>query len=350
MSKIVKCAIVASDEVIPLRKADYAPHIRDTIDSVTLWFPNTLEVVKLRTALDRLLEIGHWRVLGARLRVRTDNRLEYHLPQKFDQNRPGYILTSTTRATSIKNKLPRASDRPAVVCKVQELDDLVWDPARPARIDDWLYTDSPQLRVHVNNFADATAITLNWPHTLADATGLATFMRAWSATLSGQEDAVPALTPPGEDYLAHLKASTPTEQWVHSHREISRPGFLYLGLRYAIEKLRFPKEESRIVCVPQTFVKQLHTQAHCECQLLSQIFISSQEDMDILTALRLLQKARTEDLQSHHDEVLLMLADVSKRLKSDNSSIGDRRGECISVGSRYSGAGGALPIIIILGV
>jgi hypothetical protein len=45
------------------------------------------------------------------------------------------------------------------------------------------------------------------------------------------------------------------------------------------------------------------------------IFISNQEDMDILTALRLLQKARTEDLQSHHDEVLLMLADVSKRLK-----------------------------------
>jgi hypothetical protein len=37
--------------------------------------------------------------------------------------------------------------------------------------------------------------------------------------------------------------------------------------------------------------------------------------MDILTALSLLQKARTEDLQSHHDEVLLMLADVSKRLK-----------------------------------
>ncbi|GFF30109.1 hypothetical protein IFM61606_10477 [Aspergillus udagawae] len=193
--------------------------------------------------------------------ARAHNRLEYHIPQKFDQNRPGYILTTTTHATSIQNKLPRASDRPAVVCKVQELDDLVRDPARPASINDWLYTDSPQLRVHVNNFADATAITLNWPHTLADATGLATFMRAWSAIVSGQEDAVPALTPPGEDYLARLKASSPTEKWAHSHREISGPGFLYLGLRYALEKLRFPKEESRIVCVPHTFVKQLHTQA-----------------------------------------------------------------------------------------
>ncbi|PKX88856.1 uncharacterized protein P174DRAFT_435583 [Aspergillus novofumigatus IBT 16806] len=58
--------------------------------------------------------------------------------------------------------------------------------------------------------------------------------------------------------------------------------------------------------------------------------------MDILSTLRLLQKARTEDLQSYHDEVLLMLADMSKRLKSDNSSISDSRGEYISIGSRYS--------------
>lgn len=59
---------VPSDDVVPLPFFDDTDVFRRIILNVTFRFDDVLDHEKLRVALTRLLEIGDWRKLGARLR------------------------------------------------------------------------------------------------------------------------------------------------------------------------------------------------------------------------------------------------------------------------------------------
>lgn len=58
----------ANDMIIPLHLWDDVPYTRAVSLNVTLRFEEVLDIKKLHASLNRLLEIGDWRKLGARLR------------------------------------------------------------------------------------------------------------------------------------------------------------------------------------------------------------------------------------------------------------------------------------------
>lgn len=62
-------AIVPTDRVIPLRYWDDLDYLRSICHAFTLRFDDALDVPKLETALLRLMEIGDWGQMGARLRL-----------------------------------------------------------------------------------------------------------------------------------------------------------------------------------------------------------------------------------------------------------------------------------------
>lgn len=41
----------------------------------------------------------------------------------------------------------------------------------PTTIKELISQDTPQLRLHITSFKDATLVALSWPHTLMDAKG-----------------------------------------------------------------------------------------------------------------------------------------------------------------------------------
>ena len=59
---------VPTDLIIPVNYWDDDEHTNGLSFNVTFHFDDVLDATKLRVALSRLLEIGDWRKLGARLR------------------------------------------------------------------------------------------------------------------------------------------------------------------------------------------------------------------------------------------------------------------------------------------
>jgi hypothetical protein len=68
-SKPAKPARVSTDTIIPLHSKDDTKSIRPHIMDFTLCFDDVLDPEKLRSSLAKLMEIGDWRKLGARLRL-----------------------------------------------------------------------------------------------------------------------------------------------------------------------------------------------------------------------------------------------------------------------------------------
>jgi hypothetical protein len=59
------------DVVYPLHMLDDTPSLRNIVVAWTLRFDDVLDVEKLHESLSRLLEIGEWRMLGGRLRLKV---------------------------------------------------------------------------------------------------------------------------------------------------------------------------------------------------------------------------------------------------------------------------------------
>lgn len=57
-----------NDKIIPFHFWDDVPYTRGICLNVTLRFEEVLDTKKLHDAVERLLEIGDWKKLGARLR------------------------------------------------------------------------------------------------------------------------------------------------------------------------------------------------------------------------------------------------------------------------------------------
>lgn len=59
---------MAQDEVVPFRFLDQTGVLPKIVMEMTYCFDDVLDAEKLKASLERLLEIGEWRSLGARFR------------------------------------------------------------------------------------------------------------------------------------------------------------------------------------------------------------------------------------------------------------------------------------------
>jgi hypothetical protein len=64
-----KPIIISTDTIIPFHWLDDTDIYRSIVMDLTLRFDDVLDAEKIRGALTRLMELGNWRKLGARIRL-----------------------------------------------------------------------------------------------------------------------------------------------------------------------------------------------------------------------------------------------------------------------------------------
>jgi len=73
--KPARPATFPTDTIIPMHSLDDASFNRSMVLDFTLRFDDVLDPEKLSAALVRLMELGNWRKLGARLRMNVNDIL-----------------------------------------------------------------------------------------------------------------------------------------------------------------------------------------------------------------------------------------------------------------------------------
>ncbi|KAI1762107.1 hypothetical protein GGR53DRAFT_532879 [Hypoxylon sp. FL1150] len=254
---------ISSDTVVPLYRFDDTPLTRKVIVEFTMRFDDVLDPDKLRLSLDKLLSRRDWRKLGARLRLTHDGKLEYHIPEFFDEKRPAFAYSHIQHEMDIcqhptGSRLPRPTASPTVLSDPEDYAPLLRRWGGPRRLSDYLYTDAPQLSLHIVSFADATVVSLSWPHTLLDAMGRRELLDAWIATMEGRDDDVKPLHGVLHDPLASL-GTQPQEPYILGYRRLTPWQALLFALAYIWTTLFWWRgEETRMVCVPAAHIKALH--------------------------------------------------------------------------------------------
>jgi len=270
---------VPTDTIIPFHYWDDDHHTRGLSFDITFRFDDVLDHEKLRRALFRLLEIGDWRKLGARICRNANGGLEYHVPQGFDDKRPGFAYSTVTYDTKIADH-PQASrlaqphhlhgaGRPSFFgieyTATPEFRSFVRTPDFPDRLEGWLCSDSPQLAIRIIIFQDATLITVSFLHSLMDMMGLNAILDAWTAVLRGQEDEVKPFVGFAHDPLAGLSETKikPLQTYVFADTLLIGLTWLLFGLRYifTVELFWQRREEERVIFLPAKYLQRMRDKA-----------------------------------------------------------------------------------------
>ncbi|KAJ5959250.1 Transferase [Penicillium vulpinum] len=272
MSPPTQAASSPLDTIIPFHFWDDVPQNRELCMNVTLRFDRKLDSERLYNSLTRLLEIDNWRKLGARLRLDNSGKLVYHLPSKFTEDRPGFIFTTKKHDGSIKahplaSQMPSSTllNKPTKVCILDGMtrySALVRHKSAPSSIEDWLQTDIPQLVIHTVLFNDATLLTITFQHTLMDAMGLSSFLRAWTAVLSNCEEDIPPFLGFDEDIIESHIEPVSTEKQVMVGQTMAgilfgQISLLLFALAGWWEMFWFPRVEDRVLLIPGEYVREL---------------------------------------------------------------------------------------------
>lgn len=273
---------VPTDTVIPLFRFDDTMPNRSLAFEYTMQFEDVLDAEKIATALRKLLEKPGWRKLGARLRQNDKGKLEYHIPAQYTKQRPPIAFSKVQHDFALSDHpLSKIVPRPNGTLQA-------FDTATPLRehldlrdntryLADWLYTDKPQLGLHIVNFTDATFVTLTWGHTLLDAMGRSVLLSAWVAMLEGREDDVPefmgydtnpldALGAPVSPAsgLEGAREAPVIEDFVMKDKLLQGLGKLHFIFNFIWEVIFHASESPRMICMPGSYFARLRQEAYSD--------------------------------------------------------------------------------------
>ncbi|KAB8659294.1 hypothetical protein FH972_026183 [Carpinus fangiana] len=258
-----------TDTVVPLPVFDDQAALRCMVLYETLRFDEVLDPERLRHALERLMRIGGWRKLGARLRTSLEDKdkLEYHIPIAYDEQRPGFIYSHEEHDMPIAEhpvaaRIPNRTAQPTVHNESRAFISLARRENGPKKLDDYLYSDEPQLSLHIVSFRDATLVSLSWSHTFTDAMGMSAVFKAWQLVLEGREREVPPVCNFATDPLDALGIS-PSEPHVHAGRRLEGLNFILFGLRFVFNLL-WHRYTQRIVYLPASTIRTAKETANQE--------------------------------------------------------------------------------------
>jgi hypothetical protein len=143
-----------------------------------------------------------------------------------------------------------------------DLSELIYGHEVPKRLEDYIYTDRPQLGLRVISFKNSTIVVLHWIHLAFDAIAKRSLLDAWMLMLQGRENEIPEPLGPHEYILEHF-GRNPTEPHVLAEHHVSKPGIIWWALRNAYN-LIIRKQEHRMVCVPAAYLAKLREKALAE--------------------------------------------------------------------------------------
>ena len=178
---------------------------------------------------------------------------------EFTAERPAIGVTHIRHIISkrdhpLASRLPKPSNKPAVVGDPDEFTELVRGPTCPSSVDDYLYTDRPVLGLHIVSFNDATLVTLHWLHVACDALGFRALMDGWVLMLQGREHKVLPLHGYDYDPLKELGKHA-EEKHLLADKRLTVGGSIQFGLRNG-PNFTIRAKENRMVFIPRWFVEK----------------------------------------------------------------------------------------------
>ncbi|KAK7959713.1 Transcriptional regulator sdnM [Apiospora aurea] len=266
-----------SAKVIPLHGFDTMPVYTNMVLSLMLKYDKVLDPLILRDSLIELVSREGWCKLGSRLErnvlylpihTKPENgKLVYHVPAKFDEKTPAITFSHVTYDMDVEGhhlgcKIPtHHPDKPTVVADPAVFGPLARRADAPAGLADFIARALPQLELHVVSFRNATLVSVSFLHSLLDGMGLGSqgLFRGWMLVLQGRQAEIPPVCGFDEDLLKDL-GKQPTEKHKHQGNRMGRFGMLWWVLKRAFQVFWY-KEEGRIVCIPESFVRQLRQSA-----------------------------------------------------------------------------------------
>ncbi|RYP20343.1 hypothetical protein DL766_008202 [Monosporascus sp. MC13-8B] len=191
---------------------------------------------------EKLLSRDDWRKLGARLRLNDRGKLEYHIPERFDEKRPAIAYSHVKYAVAIgehplASRLPRPSAKPSALADPNEFRPLMRREDGPTEIADYYAGDEPQLSLHVVSFEDATL----------------------NAVLEGRDSDVKPLDGVDHNPFATY-GSEPREPYVLADKRLSKAQTVLFLCRLVYELIRYRREE-RMICIPAAYVEKFRARA-----------------------------------------------------------------------------------------
>lgn len=192
--------------------------------------------------------------------------MEHHIPAEFTSDRPAVGFSHVDYSALAKEDHPAASciprpcnDQPAVVGDPDDLSELIYGQEVPKTLDDYIYTDRPQLGLRVISFKNSTIVVLHWIHLAFDATAKRALLDAWMLMLQGRESEILEPLAPN-DYILERLGKNPTEPHVLAKHHVSKLGLVWWVLQN-FYNLAVGKKEHRMVCVPATYLAKLREKA-----------------------------------------------------------------------------------------
>ncbi|KAK2612391.1 hypothetical protein QQS21_001655 [Conoideocrella luteorostrata] len=203
--------------IYPVRLLDQPTQTQKMLTWV-MCFNDVLDASMLHTSLCRLLEIGDWKKLGSRLRVRDDGLLEAFAPKKFTLEYPACTFfhdehyNSHIRSHPAGRHFSLPTERAFTQTYPSDSRSELAHPNAPLTVQHLIDRNLPLLVLHIMGFCDATVVTLSWPGSIMDNDSFKWLIHAWSLVLDGRQDTIPkAVGCRGEDVLQGL-VSKPHEQ------------------------------------------------------------------------------------------------------------------------------------------
>lgn len=146
---------------------------------------------------------------------------------------------SSIQGHPLEGTLPRSQEKPVLVDSPEKLDDILAGPKAPRGLDDWLFTDTPALAVHVISFTDATFITLTYSHSLVDGVGKREIVTNWCKVLAGRMEDVAPLADWDEEPMETLCRPLEAGEERHIHQDKQLTGWRkwYWVFRFIYERI-----------------------------------------------------------------------------------------------------------------
>lgn len=318
------------DLVYPMHMLDDTNTLRQIVVTWTWQFNDVLSPDKMHQSLSRLLEIGDWKKLGGRLRLKENGELEIRVPKHFSAERPAisYSHNHTGMALAehpLAKTLPKGTDGPSIHPGPDTFRAFACRDDAPVTLQDFLTGDVPQISLHITSFTDATLVALSWPHTLMDVMGQQALVRAWSLVAAGREAEVPALLGAHTDVLrAAVDADdSPREEFELESQRLTGWKMALFGLNFMWDLLWNSNVDTRTIFLPGQTLARLRKQVEQDLVESSNAagkpvpFVS---DGDILTAW--MTNAMASALPQPRPVTVLQAANCRARIPSLSQTSG----------------------------
>ena len=256
-------------KVIPLSFRDQWNPISNIRSLLFLIVREVLDEQLMKDALDKLIR-EHLPILGARIDASgPDGSLEYHLPHTFPE---GYRLFEWSSKVVNKtfaeaNVLPPVGKLDKIATFFPSIPEMEaqWTPEAWPRERKDEVPDCAILLVHITHYKDATVVSTNLPHAVADQKGYASLIEAWIEVMKGREPAEFMELRDDELQGADLPISELKKKEPKGlYRITNKKERAQVALGFALDVIPQPKETRRTLLFSDAMVKNLRDKFNAE--------------------------------------------------------------------------------------